>query len=396
MDKLAKPTFGQTIANYLLLAVALGFLGAGDAFAQGRGNNSGLRQEMEGLQAALAATQSDLAAMQAALVATQSDLATTQTALVTTQGDLATTQTALVTTQGDLATTQAALVTAQGDLATTQSDLVTTQADLSAADTRIGILENAQVAWHDIQGIPKGFADGVDNNTQLSEAQVDGFTADNGYLLSVLWDDIQGVPADIADGDDGGSSVLDPFVSLVEDDIDGLAGPHIMIVGANVHVRSGVGATDDGGILSGLGNLIVGYNAPGGFGFPQRAGSHNLVVGDEHDYTSHGGFVAGFSNAITAPCASVSGGHSNLASGMWSSVSGGGTNEASGPTSSVSGGQSNLASGAESSISGGSSSTSSGEKSTVSGGTQNTASAIFSTASGGFNNTASGVASHVP
>ncbi len=40
--------------------------------------------------------------------------------------------------------------------------------------------------------------------------------------------------------------------------LNGLAGPNILITGANVHIRSGSGTT--GGFENGKANLIVGYN----------------------------------------------------------------------------------------------------------------------------------------
>ncbi len=55
---------------------------------------------------------------------------------------------------------------------------------------------------------------------------------------------------------------LDPFINIDPNPIHELIGPHVMFEGANVHIRSGSGTTDDGGTRSGLGNLIIGYNEP--------------------------------------------------------------------------------------------------------------------------------------
>lgn len=109
-------------------------------------------------------------------------------------------------------------------------------------------------------------------------------------------------------------------VELSFDEINGLAGPHMIITGVNLHLRSGSGATDTA--VNGLGNLIVGYNELAEFTLP-RIGSHNLVVGRANSYTSFGGLVAGAANDIIAPYATVTGGRKNLASGFASSVSGG-------------------------------------------------------------------------
>ena len=139
------------------------------------------------------------------------------------------------------------------------------------------------------------------------------------------------------------------FMRIVFEPINGLAGPHLIIEGVNVHIRSGGGATDDNGALTGLGNFIVGYNElPKEFAASDRGGAHNLIVGPRHKYSSFGGFVAGLVNTISGRSASVTGGGLNLASGIAASVSGGEGNVASGPLSSVSGGFENTASGANS------------------------------------------------
>ncbi len=190
---------------------------------------------------------------------------------------------------------------------------------------------------------------------------------------------------------------LEAFVTIDPDPINDLVGPHIVFESANVHVRSGSGSTDDGctfsapncASLTGLGNLILGYNEPEpsqNLPVPRpvgRTGSHNLVVGSEHGFTSFGGLVAGEVNAVTGAYSSVSGGRNNDASGMLSSVSGGHNNDASGALSSVSGGDSSEASGVLSSVSGGYNNHASGSRSSVSGGRNNDASGILSSVSGG-------------
>ncbi|HRA32210.1 MAG TPA: hypothetical protein PL172_09840 [Thermomicrobiales bacterium] len=174
--------------------------------------------------------------------------------------------------------------------------------------------------------------------------------------------------------------------------------------GCNVQIINGQGST---ATVNGKGNLIVGYNEDNG---DTRTGSHNVVVGSSHTYSSYGGLVAGYDNIISGDYASVSGGEGNTASGHQSSVSGGYYNTASDRSSSVSGGYNNTASGDYSSVSGGYYNTTTGDYSSVSGGAinkatgigssvsggqYNTASGIYSTVSGGLNNTASGMDSSV-
>ncbi len=175
------------------------------------------------------------------------------------------------------------------------------------------------------------------------------------------------------------------YVTIQTGEINGLAGPHVIFTGANVHIQSGSSTTYDGGSLTGLGNLIVGYNQlrPGD-GASQRVGSHNIVVGDHHRFTSYGGLVAGYENEVSRSYASVTGGFHNTASGYRSSICGGYFNTASGDESSVSGGHVNTASGPSSSVSGGYSNTASGGESSVSGGAYHSAGDYFNWTAGGL------------
>jgi len=179
--------------------------------------------------------------------------------------------------------------------------------------------------------------------------------------------------------------------------------------GMNVQIVDGSG--DTAGPVNGLGNLIIGYDETRTVDPPSdKTGSHNLVVGQEHNYPSYGGLVAGFRNIVFGSNASVSGGQDNTATGdlssvsgglrntailEHSSVSGGRSNIAMGSGSSVSGGFNNTASGPLSSVSGGNSNTASGQESSVSGGELNIASNVFSSVSGGMENEAGGIRSSV-
>ena len=184
---------------------------------------------------------------------------------------------------------------------------------------------------------------------------------------------------------------LTQFIRVEESDLNGMKGPHLIIEGANLHIRSGSGATDEDGNLIGLGNVIIGYNElplrldPG-----DRDGSHNLIIGREHRYQNFGGLVAGFNNTISGPEASVSGGAFNTASGRVASVSGGRINEALGFGASVCGGLDNIASGGDASIGGGQRNEASGFAASISGGFQNTAQAFTANVSGGRDRNAFG------
>ncbi len=163
------------------------------------------------------------------------------------------------------------------------------------------------------------------------------------------------------------------YMTVVAGTINGMPGPHIIITGANLHIRSGEGVTN--GADTGVGNVVVGYNEEpsGGLIAGDRDGTHNLIVGPQHKYLNFGGLLAGFRNTTSGNYVSVSGGINNTASSLYASVSGGSNNTASGNFASVSGGSNNMASATNSSVSGGFGNTASGQWSSVSGGNARTA-----------------------
>jgi hypothetical protein len=63
--------------------------------------------------------------------------------------------------------------------------------------------------------------------------------------------------------------LLDPYLSVDTGTINSLAGPHVILTGANLHIRNGdaAAATDT---VNGVGNLVVGYNEASGS--PNRGG----------------------------------------------------------------------------------------------------------------------------
>ena len=123
----------------------------------------------------------------------------------------------------------------------------------------------------------------------------------------------------------GGGSTTNPaltelakYVKVDPNPINGLKGPHVVFHHANVHVQSGSGTTFEASGVTGLGNLIVGYNE----GTGSRTGSHNLVVGPSHTYTSTSGVVFGESNTVVARSAVILGGLQNRNEGPRSSILG--------------------------------------------------------------------------
>lgn len=138
---------------------------------------------------------------------------------------------------------------------------------------------------------------------------------------------------------------LGPFVSVDPNPEIGVIGPNIIFSGANIHIVSGSGSTNDNGNPTGLGNLIIGYDEdPGTYvdsspfdNLPlsplksgDRGGSHNLVIGAANRFTqaAFSGLVVGTVNTINGYGASVSGGAGNTASNYGASVSAGFSNDA--------------------------------------------------------------------
>ena len=157
-------------------------------------------------------------------------------------------------------------------------------------------------------------------------------------------------------------------------------GNDITFSGVNVHIVNGTRST--GGAVNGFGNLIVGYNEMRGSG-DDRSGSHNIIVGSQHNYASFGGLLAGYQNTLSAGYASIVAGYGNTAQAPYTGVSGGYNNVADGRYASISGGYSNIVEGQGSSISGGSANTVNGLGASISGGRHNTANGDFSSIVGG-------------
>ncbi len=216
--------------------------------------------------------------------------------------------------------------------------------------------------------------------------------------LSALQGQISSVQAELALVRSNPALTLGPFVTVDFNERVGVAGPHIIFKGVNIHVVSGSGFTDETDQPTGLGNLIIGYDEPpGGLTGPERGGSHNLVVGRYNRFTqtAFGGLVAGQLNTISNKGTSVTGGANNTASGLFATVSGGQSNIASGGQASVSGGVNNMASGSGASVSGGESNVGDGSGASVSGGMSNAASGSQASVSGGDGNVASGPQSSI-
>jgi uncharacterized coiled-coil protein SlyX len=278
------------------------------------------------LEARLTAAETTIGALQAQLASAESDIATLDTRMTSSEKNMNNLTTRLTAAEGDIGALGTRVAAAEGSVSSLGTRLTTAEAGINTLDARMTSAQSS------IDNLDTRLTTVEDTNTSLQE--------------------------------------LAPFVTVDNNTMKGVVGPHIIFSGANVHVQSGSGSTNDGGVgtgnLTGRGNLIVGYNeAPSGLGVGERHGSHNLVIGVKHRFSSVGGFVAGSDNTISGPSATVSGGFGNEASGSQSIVSGGMHNTASGNHASISGGSNNVASSIYSSVSGGNWNTASGGSSSV-------------------------------
>jgi len=191
--------------------------------------------------------------------------------------------------------------------------------------------------------------------------------------------------------------------------------PTVRVAAANLQIVNGMDKTDS---KNGVGNLIIGYDelrpdtgtkqcsqatfappnlqslkytlydqagceaANAVFAVNHKSGSHNLVVGPYHNYSSYGGAVMGTQNSIAYYYANVTGGQLNVAAGIAASITGGNNNLAY-TFASVNGGENNIAEGENAVVSAGAYNLAIGKDSAVSGGIVNTARGQGSTVSGG-------------
>lgn len=194
-------------------------------------------------------------------------------------------------------------------------------------------MSTLQASLASIEGLAEDVA-GL--NTKVNQLTVDNtkLKEDNMRLTAALAAanaDISTMKVSVAALDTKAADIIPGLGKYLKVDttneLNGVIGPHILFSGVNVHVRNGSGVTDNNNApYQGLGNLVVGYNEflPG----VSRNGSHNLVGGGMNSFSSVGGMVFGFQNAISGQYASVLGGNVNTAMGPRSTVYGGWNNMA--------------------------------------------------------------------
>jgi hypothetical protein len=234
--------------------------------------------------------------------------------------------------------------------ASLREDVVSNTSTIVSVSQRVSVLEASQDQQDSLlselvvdveantSAILLARGDISDNSDAISSMA--GDVADNSSSVNSNTSDIAALESELGSLD---GAALTDFMTYVDVDT---SLDTVSFSGANVYVNSGSGSTS--GTVNGLGNLIVGYDE----GSSGKTGSHNLILGSYHGYTSYGGLVGGYSNDISDAYASVIGGSYNEASGTTAVVIGGYYNDATGHRSAVLGGYMNEASGNYSTVTG--------------------------------------------
>jgi trimeric autotransporter adhesin len=376
--------------GWILLGSTLALIPRHAAQAQsdrGRGGASGGSSSTT-VESRVAALEAALATMHVALESQANQMADLQStvaaqanriaSLESTVGDQASQITSLNTTASDQASQIASLnttITQQaGQLAALQTK-VASQADQLASLTQgaADLLEKVTRQADQLAALQAGQSQlqvGLDAEASArQQGAADLLTAARTYADQK---DGETLASAQAYAQDQVAPVADKLVNFSR------SGNDLFITGANLHILNGLGSTETG---NGLGNLIVGYNEPRGDG-DDRTGSHNIVVGQQQNFSSYGGLAAGFHNDILGPFASVTGGTANTASALGAWVGGGQSNTAGDPFASVTGGPSSTGGGIGSPAGGEPEGADGGEDTSTSGGPQNTTPGDFASASG--------------
>jgi hypothetical protein len=207
---------------------------------------------------------------------------------------------------------KAAATTLNSKVTNLQSADATLRKDLSELQGQVVALQAANPGTGD-QGDAQVALDGHVNELIAGNATVKRAAEDAGLAIARL---------DSVETSITGLKTFDKnlHVTFSDKTEKGLAGPHVIFEGVNVHIRNGVNTWAS----NGLGNLILGYDDQrfsvrgdwkSAFETPSRTGSHTLVVGPGHSWEGGFGIISGSHNYIgpAGSWANVSGGEFNWA-----------------------------------------------------------------------------------
>ena len=342
----------------------------------------------EDILARLDALEAENAALTDRIDVLEEDLAATDAELVAVNEELAawTGAVDLTQLQAQADGNSQAIVNLDERLAVVEDDYLV-QASLDGLATETWVIDQAYAVQGDVSDL--------DDRVTLAEATLsalEGEVASNVTDIATNASDIDAIELDYLTSDDLDDD-LTALAAYLEVDTD-----EVVFTGANVYIQSGAGSTD--ATVNGLGNLIVGYDEDDGA--DDKSGSHNLVLGIAHSYSSYAGAVFGEDNSASAAYASVLGGETNTSDGehgvvvggsgngitstLWNVVVGGVNNDNDGYYSVLVGGQGNDVdqAGAAVVVGGFKNEVSSSNESTVLGGRENYVDGDRSVVTGGY------------
>ena len=269
------------------------------------------------------------------------------------------------------------------------------------------------VPWSGLTGVPAGFADGVDNDTQYSAGTGLGLSGGQ-FSLNAAYRLPQGcsnnqVPkwngsAWICAADNNTTSfwsltgnagtnpstnylgTSDPVALTFK--VGGVTALRLLPDSTSPNI---VGGSENNQVVSGtIGAVIAGGGAPTAINKAQ--GNYSVVGGGVGNSTngSEATVAGGVQNTASSAYTSIGGGWKNIASGSESTVAGGAYNSATDSVASVGGGANNTASGYISTIGGGNNNTADGYYSTIAGGVENKSTGVYSIVAGGYKNNTTG------
>lgn len=100
------------------------------------------------------------------------------------------------------------------------------------------------------------------------------------------------------------------------------SGNTVVFTGVNVQIKNAGSGT---ATADGTGNLVLGHNE--NVRAATRTGSHNLVIGDEYEWTSYAGALAGTGHTVTGQYGVAVGGSANTVTGVGAAQFGGRGND---------------------------------------------------------------------
>jgi hypothetical protein len=204
--------------------------------------------------------------------------------------------------------------------------------------------------------IGQNLIDVASHTSTLATVEID--IASNLTDIASNTSSISGIASDLTDLDIDLLVDLGDYLSVDTTD------DSVIFTDANVYVQSGSGSTD--GTVNGLGNLIVGYDEDGGS--DDKSGSHNVIIGMEHQYTGAGNLISGYRHEVDNDFSGMVGGFDHFVGATYSGLVGGVRNTTLGTYSSVLGGRDSTATGDVSSIGGGTNNNATGHGTTIGGG----------------------------